>query len=151
MVSSSHEAMHRIIQENPLMPARTFKRLGYAFAEPYEVTVLPTDLTEIRPLERRVDTLLQCDVKGGRGYLLAVESQRRKDPDKHGSWAFYLSYLYEKYRKPPVLVVVCSDEGTARWASAPFHLGVPKWRDRSPAGRQRNGRRLQRFHRSRLG
>ncbi|MFI1097063.1 hypothetical protein [Streptomyces sp. NPDC020917] len=128
MVSSSHEAMHRIFQEDPGIFARTFDRLGIPFTEPVAVSLLPTDLTEIKPLERRLDTLLQVETADGGSYLLAVEAQGRKDPDKHCSWAYYLSYLYAKYRMPPLLLVVCQDEATAQWAKMPFHLGTPMWR-----------------------
>jgi hypothetical protein len=119
MVSSSHEATHRIFQEDPKMLARTFKRLGYAFPNPGAVTVLPTEPP---------GTLLQCDVDRGTGYLLAIESLREKDPEKHATWAFHVTGLYERYGMPPILVVVCPDEATARWAGAPHHVGVAKWR-----------------------
>jgi hypothetical protein len=128
MVTSSHEARHRLFQEDPGVFARTFTRLGIPFPEPIAATLLSTDLTETTPLERRVDTLLEIDAADGSTYLLAVESQGRKDPDKHGSWAYYAAYLYAKYRKPPLLLVVCQDQATADWADEPFHIGLPYWR-----------------------
>jgi hypothetical protein len=120
--------MHRIFQEDPGIFARTFARLGTPFSEPVAVSPLTTDATEIRPLERRLDTLLQIDTASGESYLLAVEAQSRKDPEKHSSWAYYASYLYAKYRKPPLLLVVCQDESTSRWAQTPIHVGIPQWR-----------------------
>jgi len=123
--------MHRILQDNPGTLVEIFTRLGYDFPTPSSFTTLPTDLTEIRPLERRVDTVLQCDTEDGGGYILVVESQGKKDPKKHGSWALYLAFLYEKYGMPAILVVVCQDEATARWASEPFHMGVAPWRSMS--------------------
>lgn len=128
MVTSSHEAMHRIFQEDPGIFARTFDRLGIPIAQPIAVSLLPTDLTEIKPLERRLDTLLQVDTAEGESYLLAVEAQGRKDPDKGGSWAYYLAYLHAKYKMPPVLLVTCQDSDTANWAEGPFHFGIPQWR-----------------------
>jgi hypothetical protein len=128
MVSPSHELMHRIFQKDPSIFTRTFKRLGIPFPDSIAVSFPPTDLTEIRPLERRLDTLLQFDTADGHSYLLAVEAQGKKDPDKHGSWAYYMSYLYAKYRMPPLLLVVCQDESTSRWAETPFHIGLPHWR-----------------------
>ncbi len=38
MVSSSHEAMHRIFQEDPGMFARTFRALNIPFSDPVAVT-----------------------------------------------------------------------------------------------------------------
>ncbi|SDN04101.1 hypothetical protein SAMN04487981_103354 [Streptomyces sp. cf386] len=82
------------------------------------------DLTEIEPVERRVDTLLRADTDEG-AYLLVVESQRKPDDRKRGSWPYYLSYLYEKYRCEPVLIVTTQNSATARWAAQPIRLGLP--------------------------
>lgn len=127
MVSPPHEAMHRIFQDHPELFSRVSEVLGLGFTPPFSVTVLPTDLTEARPLERRVDTLLKLGTEDGESLLLAVEAQGRKDPDKPASWAYYLSYLHTKYRLPPVLLVVCQDRGTAEWAARPVHIGPPQW------------------------
>jgi hypothetical protein len=126
MVSSSHEAMHRIFQEDPKVFARTFRALGFAFDDPVTATVMPTDLTEIRPLERRVDTLLKLEDDKGGGILLAVEAQGKKEAKKDGSWTYYLAHLYEKYKLPPVLLVVCQDRRTAIWAASPVRIGPPQ-------------------------
>jgi hypothetical protein len=128
MVSSSHEAMHRIFQEDPGVFARTFRALGIPFDEPVSASLLPTDLTENRPLERRVDTLLRLDGEtSGSSFLLAVEAQGRKDSGKIASWTYYLAHLNAKYRIPPVLLVICQDEGTATWANRHVHIGPPQW------------------------
>lgn len=127
MVSSAHEALHRIFREDPGIFARSFDRLGIPFAKPVAVTLLPADLTEIHPVERRVDTLVQVDTVEGESYLLVVESQGRRDPRKHGSWAYYLTYLYAKYEMPPLLLVTSNDKATALWAAQPFDIGVPQW------------------------
>jgi hypothetical protein len=81
------------------------------------------DLTEIEPVERRVDTLLRAETDEG-VYLLVVESQGKPDERKRGSWPYYLSYLHEKYRCEPVLIVITQNSATARWAAEPIHLGV---------------------------
>lgn len=60
-------------------------------------------------------------------YLLVVESQGRPDERKRGSWPYYLSYLYEKYRCEPVLIVTTQSRTTAKWASQPIELGFPGW------------------------
>ena len=125
MVSSSHEAMHRIFQKDPALLTRALQEvLGVTFPEPREFAGMNIDLTEIEPIERRVDTLLRAETDSG-DYLLVVESQRRKDDAKRGSWPYYLSYLYEKYRCEPVLIVTTQNRATARWAAEPIHLGVP--------------------------
>ncbi|MFI9391949.1 hypothetical protein ACIG53_13825 [Streptomyces bauhiniae] len=96
------------------------------FPEPREIAALNVDLTEIEPVERRVDTLLRAETDEGI-YLLVVESQGKVDERKRGSWPYYLSYLYEKYRCEPVLIVITQNSATARWASQPIRFGFPGW------------------------
>ncbi|MFJ4965809.1 hypothetical protein ACIP6P_25760 [Streptomyces sp. NPDC088729] len=126
MVSSPHEAHHRIFQENPGLFTSAFRALGIPFPDPVAVSLMDTDLTEIRPLERHVDTLLRVDIAGGDCFLLAIEAQGKKDLDKKSSWAYYLAHLYAKFRYPPVLLVVCRDKGTAEWAAEPIRIGLEK-------------------------
>ncbi|OKJ36407.1 hypothetical protein [Streptomyces sp. CB01580] len=127
MVSSSHEAMHRIFQEYPGLFSRVSEVLGISIGSPASATVMPTDLTENRPLERRVDTLLRIDMEDDdESYLLAIEAQGKKDPEKPVSWMYYLSYLQAKYKLPPMLLVVCQDRATAEWAAQPYSVGYPQ-------------------------
>ncbi|MFF7652633.1 hypothetical protein ACFZCY_22925 [Streptomyces sp. NPDC007983] len=126
MVSSSHEALHRIFQEDTGAVVRALRKLlGIPFPDTSKTFVVSPDLTEIAPVERRVDTLLQVETEKHGTYLFAIESQGRRDPDKPAAWAYYLSYLHAKFRHQPVLVVLCSDEATARWAARPITLGLP--------------------------
>ena len=127
MVSSSHEAMHRIFQEDPGVFARTFRALDLPFPDPVAASLMPTDLTEIKPTERRVDTLLKIDTASGESHLLIVEAQGKKDPGKPASWAYYVAHLYAKYDIPPVLLVTCQDRATAAWAAKAFTIGPPQW------------------------
>ncbi|WP_236242857.1 hypothetical protein [Streptomyces sp. CC228A] len=127
MVSSPHEAMHRIFQEFPELFSRVSKVLGIDFPQPTSITVMPTDLTETKPVERRVDTLLRFETESAGAFLVAVEAQGRKDLAKPGSWAYYCSYLHEKYGLPPLLLVICQDRATAEWAAEPFHFGHDAW------------------------
>ncbi|MFI6490615.1 hypothetical protein [Streptomyces sp. NPDC050564] len=128
MVSSSHEAMHRIFQEDPGAFARTFRALDLPFPDPVAVSLMPADLTEIQPLERRVDTLLKIDAASGESHLLIVEAQGKKDPGRPSSWAYSVAHLYAKYRIPPVLLVTCQDKATAAWAPESITIGPRQWR-----------------------
>jgi hypothetical protein len=127
MVNSSHEAMHRIFQEYPGLFTGVSKVLGLPFIPPTSVTVLPNDLTETQPIERRVDTLLRFDSEGDDSFLLAVEAQGKKDLDKPASWAYYVSFLYAKYKTPPLLLVICQDRATAEWAARSVPIGPRHW------------------------
>ncbi|MGW2226681.1 hypothetical protein [Streptomyces formicae] len=134
MVTSPHEASHRIFQEQPELLRPVFRILGVPLPERPSVEVITPDVTETRPLERRIDTLLCINEPDGDGFLLAIEAQRRRDPDKAASWGYYLSYLHSKYRIPALLLVVCQDKTTSDWAKGPKHWSLP-W------GRPGTGRR----------
>ncbi|MFF9456183.1 hypothetical protein [Streptomyces flaveolus] len=127
MVSSPHEAMHRIFQQYPGLFSGVSEVLGIDFPTPASVTVLPNDLTETSPVERRVDTLLRLDPEDGEPLLLAVETQSGKNPDKPASWAYYASYMLNKYRLQPLLLVVCQDRATAEWAAREVSFGPRQW------------------------
>ncbi|MGW2087600.1 hypothetical protein [Streptomyces sp. NPDC001880] len=127
MVSSPHEAMHRIFQEYPGLFSRVSEVLGIDIPPPTSATALPTDLTEARPVERRVDTLLRIDTEHDGPFLLAIEAQGKKDPRKTASWPYYVSYLHNRYGLPTLLLVVCQDHTTAEWAAHPITIGIRQW------------------------
>ncbi|MFI8826898.1 hypothetical protein [Streptomyces sp. NPDC053431] len=127
MVTSTHETSHRIFQDRPDLLPPVFQILGVPLPVKATVEVLTPDTTEIRPLERRVDTVLRVEPPEGDGFLLAVEAQGRRDRDKASSWTYYLGYLRAKYGLPALLLVVCQDRSTARWASGPFRSGYGPW------------------------
>jgi hypothetical protein len=127
MVSSSHEAAHRIFQDRPELLAPVFGILGVPLPRKAAVEVLTPDATEIRPVERRVDSVLRVRPPDGEGFLLAIEAQGRRDPDKAVSWAYYLSFLTAKHGCQALLLVVCQDKTTADWAAGPFPLGPEGW------------------------
>ncbi|MFG2652831.1 hypothetical protein [Streptomyces sp. NPDC048436] len=127
MVTSQHEASHRIFQERPELLTPVFRILGVPLPERPSVEVLSPDVTEIRPLERRIDTVLRISAPNGSAFLLAIEAQGRRDPEKAASWGYYLSYLYSKYNIPALLLVVCQDKATSVWAAGPFRIGLDGW------------------------
>jgi hypothetical protein len=115
MVKLPHEALHQIFRESPNLFAETIQRTCHAdFPEIVEGEVVDTDLTEIRPLVRRPDTVIRAETTAG-PQLLVVEAQNREEPSKIRSWAYYLSYLEN--------LVTTPSAATARWARGPLRLG----------------------------
>ncbi|HEY8981374.1 MAG TPA: hypothetical protein VIU15_17515 [Streptomyces sp.] len=128
VVSSPHEAMHRIFQEDPGIFARAARAIGIPVADVVSSTELSVDASENFVLERRIDTLLCLETVDTEKFLLVVEAQRKKDRGKPASWAYYLAYVYAKYGIPPVLVVVCEDSYTAEWAAQQVDIGPKYWK-----------------------
>ncbi|MEU0209447.1 hypothetical protein ABZ235_03465 [Streptomyces canus] len=116
--------MHRIFQERPEILGSVFEVLGVPLSEKATVDAVTTDVTETRPLERRVDTVLRIGPSDGEDFLLAIESQSGRVAGKEASWAYYVAYLQAKFRLPVLLLVVCQDGPTAKWAAGPDNLPV---------------------------
>jgi hypothetical protein len=119
--------MHRIFQERPEILAPVFGVLGVPLSAKATVDAVTTDVTETRPLERRVDTVLRVGPSDGEDFLLAIESQSGKVAGKEWSWAYYIAYLQAKYGLPVLLLVVCQDRATAKWAAGPFECSTRGW------------------------
>lgn len=123
MVKLPHEALHQVFRESPNLFAETIQRAcGRDFPEIVESELIDSDLTEIKPIVRRPDTVIKAETTRG-PQLLVVEAQNREDRSKIRSWAYYLAYLENKYQIPATLLVVTPDLETARWARGPFRLG----------------------------
>ncbi|MCP3769431.1 MULTISPECIES: hypothetical protein [unclassified Streptomyces] len=127
MVTATHEASHRLFQEHPEALAPVFEALGLPPPVKTDFHELSPDVTEIRPMERRADTVLMFEPGMGEHFVLAVEAQTKKDPEKAKSWAYYVAYLRAKYDLPVLLVAVCRDRSTAAWATGPFECAVGPW------------------------
>ncbi|AKJ11971.1 hypothetical protein ABB07_18605 [Streptomyces incarnatus] len=127
MVTSTHEASHRIFQDRPEILTPVFDLLGVPMSAKASVAVLSADVTEIQPLERRVDTVLRVEPSDGDHFLLAIETQLKRDERKATSWPYYVTYLREKFCLPVLLLVTCTDRRTARWATGPFTCEVRGW------------------------
>ncbi|SDD55095.1 hypothetical protein [Glycomyces harbinensis] len=125
MAKIPHEAMHRIFRDDPGLFTRTLRRvLAADFPEIEEVSVIDTDLTTTEAIERRADTVLKAKTAAG-NVLLVIEPQTDKKESKVRSWAYYLSFLENKYEIPAALMVLAPKAGTARWARGPLTLGPP--------------------------
>jgi hypothetical protein len=127
MVTSTHETSHRIFQDHPEVLAPIFEALGMRPPAKASIELLTPDATELKPLERRVDTVLRVEPSEGDAFLLAVEAQTRKAPDKGTNWAYYVAYLRAKFDLPVLLVAVCRSRATANWAAGPFECRVGPW------------------------
>ncbi|MFF4487506.1 hypothetical protein ACFY0F_13595 [Streptomyces sp. NPDC001544] len=127
MVTSTHEASHRIFQEHPEVLAPVFEALGLPPPAKSIIEAMSPDATEIRPMERRVDTVLKVEPSEGDRFMVAIEAQTRRAPDKGISWVYYVAYLRAKFELPVLLVAVCKNKPTSTWAAGPFESRVGPW------------------------
>lgn len=127
MVTSTHETSHRIFQDHPEVLAPIFEALGMPPPAKADIELMTPDATELKPLERRVDTVLKVEPSDGEAFLLAIEAQTSPAADKGANWSYYLAYLRAKFGLPVLLVAVCRSRSTARWAAGPFECRVGPW------------------------
>ncbi|MER7777864.1 hypothetical protein ABTZ21_23195 [Streptomyces sp. NPDC096191] len=107
MVSSPHEALHRIFRVDPGLFARLLPRAGIVFPEHTAIEPLDTDLTEIRPLEHRVDSVFRVRVAGEEGgFVLAVESQGITEADEAARDLGVAVFSALAYAKDPGLTAI---------------------------------------------
>jgi hypothetical protein len=114
MVTSTHETSHRIFQDHPEVLIPVFEALGLPPPAKATIEALTPDATEIKPLERRVDTVLRVEPSEGDGFLIAIEAQTARTGDKGSSWSYYVAYLHAKFDLPVLLVPSCSARTTYR-------------------------------------
>ncbi|NEE03242.1 hypothetical protein [Phytoactinopolyspora halotolerans] len=125
MITTAHEALHRIFQDDNLLFSRALRNaLGVDFPTPRAVSVFTPDLTDIKPVARHADTVLLIETDE-QNHLLVIESQTKESDSKRYSWPHYVSYLYTTHKVPVTLLVVCPDAATATWARAPIRIGLP--------------------------
>ncbi|WP_143591655.1 hypothetical protein [Thermoactinospora rubra] len=124
MVSPSHEALHRVFQaDTTLVTCALDHLLGVTLPKIHAITRIDSDMTEHKALVRQADSvfLLETDK---RPHAVIVESQLKEDHKKPAAWAYYASYMQANYGTDPVLLVICRDLATAKWARQVHRLGL---------------------------
>lgn len=132
MVTSSHEAMHRFFRDRPQELTQLLETADFpGFPEIVSAERLPEDQTEPAPVERRVDTVMALTAKDGRQFVLACEAQGGHSKvtveNKRRNWPYYLAHLHEQYKQPVLLLVLCQERITVKWAQEPINLGLDFW------------------------
>ncbi|MEW9531278.1 hypothetical protein [Microbispora sp. NPDC049125] len=87
-------------------------------------TVEAVDCTQMAPVEFRADSVVVLRDASGRAQLaLIVEVQNRHDPRKRFSWPVYALALRAQLECATALMVICRDQGVARWCEQAIVLG----------------------------
>lgn len=127
MVTSTHETSHRIFPDHPEVLSPVFTALGLPTPRKAQIEAITPDVTELKPLERRVDTVLKVEPSEGQSFLIAIEAQTSRDDDKEVNWPYYVAYLRARFELPMLLVAVCRKPAAAAWAAGPFECRVGPW------------------------
>ena len=124
MPTLEHEAPLVVLREQPaLVPGLLHEVLGVDVPTFGVAELGDADFTQPGPAERRADLVVQLrrGPPGGRPVMaFIVEVQRTRDDEKHWAWPLYAAALHGRLRCPVCLVVLATDEATARWARRPI-------------------------------
>ena len=123
MVRSSHEVAHHLIREDPDAIVRLGAALGKNFPRTRSVEIFPSDATETRPVERRIDSMFKVETYQQNNFLVLLEVQRAKAEEKIPAWLYYQAYMQEKHKLPAIVMVLCFSDKVAEWAAGPHMFG----------------------------
>jgi hypothetical protein len=126
--------MHRFIRDCPQLLPQLLDEAGHpGFPEVIaSKELIPGETTTVEPLERDADTALILTAGDGREFVLVGEAQTGGSKEtiekKRRNWPYYVGFLHEKYKLPVLLVVVCQQKATAKWAAKPIETGLDFFR-----------------------
>lgn len=125
MPSELHEALLLLFRDRPtLAPQLLRDTLRVDLPHFTNVHIDSADFTEVRPAEYRADLVVSLlDDKAV--HAIVVEAQISRDPRKRFAWPVYVTSLRARLEVPVSLLVVTTDDATARWAACSAHS---RWR-----------------------
>lgn len=123
MPSYLHESLVALFRNRPkLAPELLHLALHVDLLLYTEAKIDSAELSELQPTEYRADlVVLLMDGKPVLG--IVVEVQLSRDGHKRLVWPAYAMGLRARFRCPVILLVVCADDGVAKWAATPIELG----------------------------
>jgi hypothetical protein len=124
MPKGPHEALHHLFRDDPDLVRRALKTcLSEDFPPFREVLVLDSDVTEIRAINREVDTALRVETVEGAEILIVEPQSTPPTQAKRRSWHWYLSYFETHYDVPASLLILTADQTCAEACRRPMTLG----------------------------
>ncbi len=127
MPSTLHEAPLVALREFPeLLLHLVRNQLEKPLPESARVREQPNHFSAPTIEEHRADAVFLIEDKSQQVLAaVIVEVQRRPDEDKPYRWLRYAARVHDDYRCDTYLLVIATDESTARWAQRPIHSFLP--------------------------
>lgn len=127
MASPLHEAPLAALRQFPEMLLHLAQEL---FDEPLppgsRVREVTATFADASVQEYRADAAFVIEDASGRALVaIIVEVQRKPDEDKPYRWLRYAARVHDDYRCDTHLLVIATDEATARWAQRPIASFLP--------------------------
>lgn len=123
MPSQHHEVIIDLFRNQPDMIAPLLTALGCRVPDYEKVRTESGELPVLAPTEYHADSVAVFHGADAPVLAVVVEVQLRRDPDKLWSWPVYVAALRARWKCPTILLVLCPDRRTARWAAEPIDFG----------------------------
>lgn len=124
MPKTPHEALHHLFRDDPDLVRRALKEcLGEDFPKFRSVDVINSDMSEIKPIIRHVDTALRVETDSGPEVLLIEPQTSPPDQAKRWAWHWYVSYVHAYLEVPASLIILTASAATARECRKPMTVG----------------------------
>jgi len=127
MVSFKHQGLCKLIGERPdFVPTLLETLLGMKLSRNCVIVPAPETIRELGLPEHAADVVVAHRRATSRRRLneaFVFEVQLRPDRDKWWSWPVHLCGTRARHQCPTTLVVITTNQRTARWAAKPIDLG----------------------------
>lgn len=128
MFSSTLEVMHQYFRDYPESIERQFRDVGLSsFPAVAAAEDLSDEARVIKPSVHESDAVLGIRSRAGDEFVLIFEVLRKPAEEKLRHWVRYVADVHDRCKVPVVLVVICNDRSTAKWASRPIRIGTDFW------------------------
>jgi hypothetical protein len=126
MPTVSHDTLHGFLPRHPDALGRALRIVDLDLPAGITTEALPTDASGVPAMfSRDMDTVLLVKRPDeAEPFILLLEAQTGVSAKKRTSWPYYVAYLRDKYKHEVVLLVLCVDAATAKWAAEPMTTGV---------------------------
>jgi hypothetical protein len=119
-----HETPVELLRSNPMLIAQLLAGVGLPGSDVAAATLAPADVGSALPAELRADAVVLTDGPAGR-QAVVIEVQTGRDDGKRRVWPAYLTLARAQHECPALLMVICRDQSTGRWARQPIVTGHP--------------------------
>lgn len=120
MVTKNHEGPLRLFQDDPEAPSLIIKdTLGISIGNHVRARPDSEALTERHPVELNCDGVTIYEDENGKPvHAIITEVQRSPDDRKYYTWPAYVSNLFARCECKVTLVVIATNQATAKWANS---------------------------------
>jgi hypothetical protein len=119
-----HEGALELLHCNPQLAAALLASVGVTVPAGASGAMAPGELTSPLPAEFRADSVTTFTAPDA-SLAAVIEIQSAPDDDKRRVWPAYLALARARHKCPTVLLVICPDQATGRWARQPIATGHP--------------------------